>query len=58
MGFPGGSSSKDAASRLEFNTWVRRDLPAGGNGQPTQYSAWENFMDRRMGRPDPPESQT
>ena len=51
MGFPGGSMVKNPPD----NTGVAGDTgliprlgrsPGRGNGNPLQYSFWENFMDR------------
>ena len=53
MGFPGGTSDKQ--TNLPASEGDRRNVgsipgsgisPGGGNGNPLQYSCWENLMDR------------
>ena len=48
MGFPEGSGIKKKtcqSRRRWFDHWVRK-TPGGGNGNPLQYSCWDNPMDR------------
>ena len=51
LGFPGGTSDKESSCqcrrcrRCGFDPWVGRS-PGEGNGNPLQYSCWDNSMDR------------
>ena len=47
-GFPGGSDSKESACNVEDPGSIPGSgrSPGEGNGNPLQYSCWENPMDR------------
>ena len=51
MGFPGGAIGKELTcqcrrhKRCGFDPWVRK-TPAGGHGNPLQYSCLKNHVDR------------
>jgi len=48
LGFPGGSDSKESASNAGDLGLIPGSgrSPAGGHGNPLQYSCLESFMDR------------
>ena len=50
-GFPGGSDSKESACNVEDPGSIPGlgRSPGEGNGNPLQYSCWENPMDRGAG---------